>query len=54
MNANSTAPNLWLTDPAWRTAWLELARRAYGFETPTARRLVFIRWLAECGRLSDW
>jgi hypothetical protein len=49
MNVSAMEKNV-----AWRNAWVRLAERSYRLDHITAQRLVFIRWLAETGRLSDW
>jgi hypothetical protein len=36
-----------------RSDWLRVAQSVYGFDRPTAERLVFVRWLRLTGRLSD-
>jgi hypothetical protein len=40
-------------DPAWRAAWVGIAERTYKLDHATAQRVVFARWLAETGRLTD-
>jgi hypothetical protein len=36
-----------------RSTWADMAQEVYGFERQTARRLAFVRWLVQTGRLGD-
>ncbi len=58
MSALSIAPAYFRHSSAWararKDAWIEIAQHAYGFDQATAERFVFIAWLVESGRLSDW
>jgi hypothetical protein len=43
-----------LVDPAWRAVWVRFAEWTYNLNRTTAQRWVFVRWLAETGRLTEW
>src|SRR5688572_1278447 len=41
-------------DRARRSAWVRYVERTYLVDHATAQRVVFARWLAETGGLTDW
>jgi hypothetical protein len=41
-------------DAARRSAWVRYVERTYLMDPATAQRVVFARWLAETGGLTDW
>ena len=41
-------------DAARRSGWVRYVERTYPVDHATAQRVVFARWLAETGGLTDW